>query len=209
MGGGFSSISEIPADELARWNGGVWSELVPRSYLSPEPRDLRVGPSGDLWVGGQILRFGSSIAGRFGRVVTDCKEQVTSYGSGGSGSAGILELTSGGLPRLGTTFQAELQGLAPGAIALSLLGFRPDAVPLSALTPDGSADSTLLLVPDLTFFNVLSASAGTAEWSLPLPVHSSLAGLSIYLQGLAAEVEACGSLLLATSNGLDLLTGQF
>lgn len=207
VGGNFSSIAGVAANGLARWDGSSWSELLPPSF-SATVSDLLVGPGGDLWIGGKIDLF-SSIAGGLARLIPDCKAEATSYGVGGSTSAGVLELAATNLPWTGTVFEAELGSLSSGAIAFSLLGFQPDGVPLASLTPEGSPDSTLLLVPDLSFFESLPASAGSASLELPLPANPSLAGVSLYLQGLIVELVAGGGLLLTTSNGLDLLVGQF
>lgn len=213
VGGRFTTAGGVTSRGLARWDGNVWSDQIGPPLgpiaLYAELLDLLLGPGGDVWAGGQILFSGTSIAGGLGRLVADCKAGATTYGTGGTGSSGPIQLSTASLPWLATTVTAQVEGLAPGAIALSLLGFQPAATPLPLVTPEGTADSTLLLVPDLAFFAVLPPSPTGASWNLALPAAPGLVGTPLYLQALSAEPLPSGALLLATSNGLELTPGQF
>lgn len=199
---------------IVEWDGSEWT--TDHGFGFPgstnlelfQVEDMLLDPRGDVWVAG---KFGSGMYtdGGLARLSANCQPSATPYGASGSGSAGAIQLSTASLPWPGTTLSAQVDGLAAGALAYSLLGFQQDATPLSALTPDASADSTLLLLPDLNFFAPLAGASSSASWELPLPNVAGLAGLSIYLQALSIELLPGGGLLIASSNGLELIPAAF
>lgn len=207
VGGTFTNVGSLTARGLARFDGSSWSAPIPSDY-SATVQDLRVGPGGDLWIGGEIKLF-SSVEGGLARIASNCKATAVNYGAPGTGSGAPIEIDTDDLPWLGTVFDAEVAPLAPGALAFSLLGFQPDAVPLQQLVPEASSNSTLLLVPDLAFFAPLPASGGAASWNLDLPANPNLVGLAVHLQALSVEIQGGASLLVATTDALLLTLGQF
>ncbi|MFO1077273.1 MAG: hypothetical protein U1E73_06050 [Planctomycetota bacterium] len=116
----------------------------------------------------------------------------TSYGQGCQGSNGTPALSPVTLPATGTSFQLAVSGLGTGVVFMAT-GLSPANVALQAY---GFAPGCSLLAnPDA--LQLLIATAGTATWTMQIPVSSAFYGLHIYNQGF--EIAAVS----AASNGGD------
>ena len=130
----------------------------------------------------------------------------------GQSCAANLELTNrlGSVPRLGTTFDAELRNLpatAQGALMAlgasnQFLGNFPLPIGLDFLGFTGCwlYQDTLVIAPALM-------GSGLATWSVPIPIAPELAGTHVYLQGVVV-VPAINPAGVTVSNGGDVLIGS-
>ena len=101
----------------------------------------------------------------------------TTLGSGctSGASAPALQLVS--LPTIGGTLQLQVTGLGAG-VPVMFAGLGSPAVGLPA--PPFAPGCVLYTTPDV--FEVLTAVAGVAPWSLPIPNDPTLAGTLVYEQ---------------------------
>jgi hypothetical protein len=181
-----------------------------------EPRSLSAfGPvralartfAGDLLAGGTFDRVGQVVSARFARLVPPCPADSVAYGAGCSGSAGPLTLAATERPWLGGSYRATTSRMAPGALALEVLGLASTSIPLSSIHPAGGAGCNLLATPDVTMF--LPVANGVATSIIPLPRDAALIGSMLYDQVLQIELGDAGIRSLTSSNGLRLTFGVF
>lgn len=108
-------------------------------------------------------------------------------GNGTSGSSGVPELSLSGIAASGGVLRVQASRLAPFAPSFFVVGFAPSFVPLFG--------GALLVQPDLSI-GATTSVLGRAELELPIPFQYGLAGLPIYVQGLALDAHASGGAVL-------------
>jgi hypothetical protein len=129
------------------------------------------------------------------------------YGSGCSGSAGLLELQVDSLPWIGGEFRATVTGLPTQSLAIGIGGFYPMAIPLAAILPAG-ASCFLWTSPDALY--LLVPAAGQAPAVVSMPQSPLYIGKAFSFQAVALEFGATGSILDATSSAaVALVVGSF
>ena len=136
------------------------------------------------------------------------------FGSGCPGAGGVPDLTADGisLPWLGNAFTAKLShlgSLPQQNLPLVLLGDSKSiwgslGLPFD-MGPMGMPGCTLYTNPLVLI--PLQNVAGTATWTLPLPLVPSLAGLSVYAQG-GVTSPGTNPLGLVMSNAAELKLGE-
>jgi len=116
-------------------------------------------------------------------------------GTGCPGSAGTSAITAvpGTGPRIGSTLQLDVTGMPPaGGVAVLVLGFSTtswNGTPLPVgLAPFGMPGCFGRIEPFDTF--LLLNNAGSAQWSLPIPVVSAYIGDVFYNQVLVLDPAA-------------------
>jgi len=158
-------------------------------------------PNGGLWLSatdGTILHH-------------EPTARFTAFGNGCNGAAGapVLAAQAGSVPTLGTSMAMQFSMLpAGGPPMIGVLGLSREAwggVPLPLdLASIGMPNCTLDVRPDSTPW--LTTSAGTAQWSLPIPNAPSLAGQSLFAQGFVMDL-AANAFGATTSNAAELVLG--
>lgn len=197
--GGFTTAGAMPAAGVARWDGTAWTEVgagVASAAIAVEQTS-----SGELLVGGagivRLTEFRSS-----------CPATAQPFASGCVGSNGLNELAAVELPWIGSAFESRATGLPSSAVTLRVHGFGATSVPLSALVPLAaigcrqwvSADIARLYVPQ----------GGALAMQLPIPNSAALAGVLLFEQVIAAELDAQNGIVEVTSsNALALTIGAF
>ena len=131
---------------------------------------------------------------------------TASYGTGCSGTGGVLTLTGDNLPWTTRTFHATCTGLANGSIAFGAIGLSTSATPLSLLHPAGGAGCDLLATPHVTV--LLLPVAGSATISIGMPADTVFAGAVLRAQMIDIELDALLNITTITSsNGLAITNG--
>lgn len=121
------------------------------------------------------------------------------------GPAGPMVLTSN-LPVLGTTFQSTVTGFASTSLAIAIVGYSSQSIPLSSILPVGIAGCDLLASPDVIVLSV--PVAGASSYQLAMPGSTALAGINLYHQFLQLELTGSGATVsLSSSNGLQFILG--
>lgn len=133
----------------------------------------------------------------------------TGYGAGCPGSMGVPSLASapGSLPRIGTTFAANLGNL-PLSLGVMMTGFSntlaQGSLPLPLnLMNYGFPGCNLLADPLVTEF--LIGASNTATWNFGIPGGPAFVGMTLYNQGLSLDTGSPGA---AFSNGARLIIGD-
>lgn len=213
--GWFTSVGNMPASYIARWNGSQWSTLG--HGLNARIRSNSYGfawtaafeQSGRLGVGGDFITAGEYASDGLAYFAATCPAQAIEIGTGCTGSAGRNHLTARTWPYLGGVFDTVTRGLPTPSIASSVWSFQPSpqTTPLSLLHPNGLAGCDLLMNPDFGKLQwVTDATATTRE---AIPNHIALVGVTFLQQTLTLEVDAHGTLLaIASSNALSLTVGS-
>lgn len=131
------------------------------------------------------------------------------YGAGCAGALGVPTLApaAGSLPRLGTSFAAELGNL-PLGFGIVATGFSNTmafgSLPLPmALDGYGFVGCNLLADPLVTQF--VFGAGSTASWPFVLPNDPAYVGLSFFQQGVSVDTGPTGA---AFSNGAHLVVGN-
>ncbi|MFN6144853.1 MAG: hypothetical protein ACK5AL_00670 [Planctomycetota bacterium] len=125
-----------------------------------------------------------------------------------SGGGVPLELhaAAGARPRLGTTFQMDVNRIAPGSVlAVLVVGVTPLPGPID-LGAVGMPFCTLYAALDSLQALPLPGGAPAVTIGLPLPLNPALAGSSVQAQA-ATVTPGATPLNLLSSNGLDLKLG--
>jgi trimeric autotransporter adhesin len=194
---------------------GGWSANLVRvtgSSVAPLPiADLRVDAvavarDGDLGVGGSFLTADGLVSGNFAQRETPCPATANEVGTGCQSQYGLLRLSAQNQPWLGTTFRAEGLPFPPGSLAFDLVGFAPQATPLSALHPAGGPGCMLLVSPLSS--QLLVPNTGRVATQIAIPTAPGLIGMALFEQLLEVEFNAAGLTRLAASNALQLLIGS-
>jgi hypothetical protein len=120
------------------------------------------------------------------------RAELASFGTGCNSSSGApLALSGLGLPRLGTTFQMQLQGAPDGAASFLFYSVGLEPNPISI----GNGCSILLDLASAQFFAGLGLSpygpaivtGGIANHSVPLPFQALLAGVRFEYQAFVLD----------------------
>lgn len=144
--------------------------------------------------------------------IPDLQAAFQPLGTGCAGSAGVPSLTNlaGSLPRPGSTLQIAIGNLPNVAtVCVPFLGFNNQSVggmPLPMnLTAYGMPGCTLYT--DVFFSAFVVGTAGTANWSVPIPSLSSMIGTHFYLQALAFDAQAQNPARRTVTNAADATIG--
>ena len=173
------------------WGAAFFDPASKKTYvIGGALKANRKTPTAANWSYGPIKPAGYS---KFG---TSCP---------GSNGTSTLEST---LPWLGKTASITLDKLQNNAAALCFFGtsntqWGAIRLPLS-LAFLGARNCSLRVDPLMTFFMV--NSSGTATLNFVVPNDPKLAGLKLYIQGLATDTGAAGKII--TSNGGILTFGE-
>ena len=181
-----------------RWNGASW---VPMASNPTGDVVLRMAtlPDGNLLASNALATF---------RVATTCPASVATYGSGCVGSAGPVAIAASSQPWAGSTFTARGSGIPASALVLSVYGFQPLSLPLSAALPQALPGCQILMTADL--LDVLLPSAGLVDTAVALPNALPLVGQSFYHYVVPFELASNGDLVAVTSsNALAAVIGGF
>ncbi|MCA8949352.1 MAG: hypothetical protein KDE27_07605, partial [Planctomycetes bacterium] len=197
--GTFQNAGTLPAAGIARWDGQSWSAL-PAGFTTPK-YDIDLLPDGDLVISGYSTE-------RIQRLSTTCPATAMPTGAGCAGAAGPLVLAADGLPWSGTTFRARATGFPSAAFAVALYGLQPASTPLANVLPQALPGCTLWTSTES--IALLPVVAGAAETRLTLPNTMAFAGVQLFHQVLAAELDPVGNLVAFTgSNALALVLGTW
>ena len=138
--------------------------------------------------------------------VAPLRGEFRPFGAGcpGSGGTVTIEGVPSAQPVLGSVFEMRVRNLPLNAPQTLLTIASDSFVPGLDLAPLGAPGCTL----DINFWLdvPLSASAGRASWSLPMPTIPAWLGVSLYLQVITPDAPA-NSLGLTTSNAGDMFIG--
>ncbi|HEX6810671.1 MAG TPA: hypothetical protein VF384_03515, partial [Planctomycetota bacterium] len=102
-------------------------------------------------------------------------------------------LTAIALPWLGAVFRADATGMPANSLAIGVFGTTTVAIPLAAITPQGTPGCSLLVSPDV--LSVLVPSGGTAQVGFAIPRSASLAGAVFHEQVVPIELGATGGIV--------------
>lgn len=125
------------------------------------------------------------------------------YGDGcGSSLMGPVQLALNTIPDIGNDLLYQLSNGVPGNQAWLMLGFAPLNVDL---TPIGAWGCRLYVNPVMNFAKSVNA-VGSAEFEVPLPYDTSLIGVHLFAQGVAAHPMA-NAFGLVFTNGIEASIG--
>ena len=189
-GGRFSMAGGLPASNIARWNGAIWSSLG--TGTSSDVYELAVLPNGDFLAGGPFVTAGGGAANRIARwsgVVW------SALGSGvGSGYVNAFTLTANGDVVAGGNFTTA--GGSSSAYIARLTTTCPAAVVAVGAGCPSSGGSNTLAATSLPWIGSTFRSRGTG-----LPALAFVA--SVF--GFSTTTLPLASLLPAGQPGCDLL----
>ncbi len=139
--------------------------------------------------------------------VTPARTQM--FGTGCSGSQGILELDAPGRPWLGSPFLAEWRNTPSATLLAAILGGSNQSWGTTPLPLDlgafGMPGCDLLVAPD-AIAAILPSSHGYTL-TIRIPANTALLGQTLYLQGMALDPTANAGGAIA-SNGLEFTIGS-
>jgi len=205
-GGTFSLGNGGLIENLARWDGSAWSTYG--TGANGWVRSLAVTAAGELVVAGDFSQFGGQAASRVAVVASNCPAQVAATVPGCAGAGGLNVLQAVTLPWLGSQFRGRALGMPNGGLALAVTGLAPLSIPLSALLPQGLPGCEALVDPVLNA--IALPTAGVVDTALQLPATTSLAGIVLFHQVLAVELDLSGTFTaLSGTNRLDLVLGAY
>ncbi|MCA8952744.1 MAG: hypothetical protein KDE27_24755 [Planctomycetes bacterium] len=196
--GGMATGGTVLADTW-EFDGATWT-LQPTQTTARVDAGLAFDP-----VRREVVRFGgrpstSTVAAG----TTAYGAHAQTVGIGCQGTNGAPSLDSSDAPRLGLTFDLQLQNLDPGAaFAVLVLGASATApTPLGGFGMPGcigyvSADLSLLV----------AANAGAATWTSAIPNQLALLGAGLFAQGFSFDA-AANALGLVSTNGWSSLVGH-
>jgi trimeric autotransporter adhesin len=203
-GGAFATAGGVSSPYLARWNGTAWTAM--NAGLDAAVEALALLPNGDLLVAGRFTTAAGVPAAHVVVRATACPASAASYGSGCTGTAGPVTLSTVAPPWLGGTCRARATGLPLDALAVGVFGFGQLAMPMPTVHPAGTPGCTLLVTDEiLLHFPLAAASVDTA---LPIPDDVALIGATFFHQVVVVERDGFGGLAsLTATNGLALTIG--
>jgi len=194
---------------IARFNGTTWGAFGG----SADGTVLAMAMTGtDVAVGGEFMTFDYSPSAYFVRVSTDCQARAVPAGAGCSAANGPLTLAANALPYAGSTLSLSGSNLPVPSFVIAVSGLTPisPGLPLLGVFPTALQGCDLHVAPDLVDVLLALTPPGTATWVLPLPNTPAIAGLTLFHQMIAAEVDAQLHFLSVTStNALQLTIGFF
>jgi hypothetical protein len=204
-GGFFTTAGGVVANNVARWDGSVWSTLgggfVGTSALL---QALAVLPNGELVVGGNFFLAGGQVSARFARYAPTCPAAAAPAGSACPGAGGSNAYSPTNLPWIGSTYRARSTTIPPSAFVVVATGLASMNVPLASLLPLTPPGCSLLVTPDVLEWT--ASNAGTVDTQLPIPDTLVLVGLQLHQQLLLLEVDQNLQFLANTSSNAITLT---
>ena len=113
-----------------------------------------------------------------------------SFGAGCLGSNGVPALSGAGVPRLGSSFTANVTNLEPNATsALMALGLSNEVAPFGPLplnlTFAGLTGCNLYVSMEAAF--PFQAAGGSGSWTLNIPTNPALFGARLFLQAFSLD----------------------
>lgn len=195
----------LPVEHIARFDGTAWV-AVDAGPDGPAYCAL-VDPTDEVRVGGAFDRTGNVVAARLGRLVANCPPAETVIGPGCPGGGGQSTLRAAAPAWLGGVLRCEADNVAASSVALVVIGFGPQSVPLATIHPAAGPGCTLLATADAQLLTL--PDQGRVRWQLPLPADPGLVALDLYEQVVIAELVGGAVTGLAASNGLRLTMGIF
>lgn len=199
VGGGYPWPGVAFEGRVDRWDGSSWQQqgstmgqVIYTIEMTSE--SLAVGGIGNngLW-----------------EIASTCPAATVSLGAACPSSGGANELTASTLPWTGSTFEMNATGLP----SLSLLAIDGGLAPLGplSLTSIGlqAAPPGCLLHITPTYFELALTTTGEHSFSWDIPNNPLFAGIDVYWQIVAFEVDPALQLLETTStNALKLTIGS-
>ncbi|MFT4843291.1 MAG: hypothetical protein ACJA0V_004736 [Planctomycetota bacterium] len=199
VGGGYPWPGVAFEGRVDRWDGNSWQQqgtTIGQFIYTVEmtSESLAVGGlgNGGLW-----------------EITSTCPAATVSLGAACPSSGGANELTASTLPWTGSTFEMNATGLP----SLSLLAIDGGLAPLGplSLTSIGlqAAPPGCLLHITPTYFELALTTTGEHSFSWEIPNNPLFAGIDVYWQIVAFEVDPALQLLETTStNALKLTIGS-
>lgn len=200
-GGTFFMAGGNLVSGTARWDGASWS---PFGFVMDRVEDMARLTNGDIAISVTDF-YGMGTVRAF---TTACPASAPAHGAGCAGSAGLNRLRARSLPWTGTTFRSAASGLTTNALALGLVGLGTTSVPLSSLVAQALPGCTQYVTPDA--LQLYLPAGGGFDLQLAIPNSSAFAGIVLYQQVIAAELDAQNAITAVTStNALTLTIGTF
>ncbi|MFO1076790.1 MAG: hypothetical protein U1E73_03590 [Planctomycetota bacterium] len=193
---------------LARWDshsdtiGGIGTGLG-----GPDVFAMAVAPNGEVFIGGDFDKIlPNTASGHLAVLSTTCPASVTAVATACVGPSGPVVLVADSMPWLGTTFRSTAAGFAPQALAVSVLGFTPNNLPLSLVLPVGLPNCNLLASSDAVLLTL--PQAGTSHYQFAVPESPVFAGVPLSHQFVQLALSTSGAITsLSSSNALTLVLG--
>jgi len=187
---------------ISRWDGAAWT-VIPGSPASGVA-DMVISDRGEIQLAGSFFEVGGVVSSGLAHAASTCPAEVATFGAGCIGSAGAVELEAVDRPWLGTTMQQVATGMAPGSLALHLVGTATGVMPL----PLGAPGCSLIVAP--VFSDALVPQGGEVVAPLTIPALTGLVGMDLFSQVVGLELGPGLTLLQTTgSNALRLKVGVF
>lgn len=154
--------------------------------------------------GSRLIAADGVISAAIAMATPHCPAAASAIGTGCIGAAGAVTMAATDLPWLGSTFHAEVTGMAVPTIGLHLAGVTP----LSLALPLGAPGCTLQVDPVL--IGAFVPSSQQSEVAFAVPNAPVLVGQQLLTQVVALELDAMGAISRTTaSNALQLTVGAF
>lgn len=197
-------VVALGADTVDRWTSAGWELLGPAPAGSAALARKR---DGGVIAHGAFTQVGGIIAARLAALRATCLPAATALGNGCRG-----QLDAATSPWLGATFAATGTGLLAPSIVLAATGLQPvaqGAVPLASIFAEALPGCDLLIWPDVGV-EAIAFVGGEVSSRLELPALPFLAGLRVYHQLVAFELDAFGAVdAITATNALELTLGFF
>tara|TARA_R110002072_G_scaffold273219_1_gene433661 strand:- start:52504 stop:54888 length:2385 start_codon:yes stop_codon:yes gene_type:complete len=191
------------AGGIARLVGNAWVP-IDGGVTGGGVTDIAFGKRGELFAIGDFDLAGAEISVSVAHAESNCPAAVASVGTGCSGSAGSVDLTTNDLPWLGSKVVSATTGMTASSLAVQVVGVQGLNVPL----PLGAAGCSLLVDP--LALELLIPSGGVVPGEFRVPNNVGLLGRTLLLQVVGVELGATFSLHQTTSsNALQLTVGAF
>ena len=207
--GGRDPVTTQILNDTWEHDGTSWTQ-VNNVYGGIYPPRAEFGMTHDF-VRDRIVAFGGVTANNALRDDTwEYGAQFQPFGMGCLGSAGVPALSGGTPAKLGTTCTVDLTNLPAGspfafmAVGLSRTQWTFGSLPM-LLTTLGMPNCRTYTSADL--LTVVTATNGSATWSLFVPPAPSLVGQAFYLQGVSWD-PGINALGLTVSNAATLVIGN-
>lgn len=202
-----AAVTGTPAtSRLQRWNGVAWATLGVTEGGSVA--DLRWLVDGSLSVCGSFRRLLGVETAWFARLATNCPAAVAAAGAGCAGTGGSNTLNATSAPWAGSTFRSRAAGLAPGSLAIEVLGLSALAQPLAAALPQAGSGCTLWVVPDVLRAYVVAGSE--LDLAVAIPDDPAWIGVALRQQVVPIEVDGTGAIqTVSATPALVLTVGRF
>ncbi|MFO1076788.1 MAG: hypothetical protein U1E73_03580 [Planctomycetota bacterium] len=197
-------------NRLARWDGFLNSvDAVGFGLSGADVLAFATAANGDVLLGGDIDRIITGpVAGNLAILTTNCPASATPVATACVGPSGPVILVADTLPWMGSTFRSTATGFAAQALAVSVLGFTPNNLPLSAVLPVGLPNCDLLASSDAVLLTI--PQAGTSHYRLTLPETPVFVGVPLSHQFVQLALSPTGAITsLSSSNALTLVLGMF